>query len=125
MAGRAATPKGRKLGNINNMPNRRYLPSINFSVLFARWSHFYVSIDWTITFIIRFVHHNKNTNIAQIHEHILGFCSIDDTTGWGLHEFILNHLQSLNLDISNLGGQGYDNGANMRGKHNGHQQKII
>jgi hypothetical protein len=47
MAGRAATPQGRKLGNINNMPNRRYLPSINFSVPYARWSHFYVSIDWT------------------------------------------------------------------------------
>jgi hypothetical protein len=43
----------------------------------------------------------------------------------GLHEFILNHLQSLNLDISNLRGQGYDNGANMRGKCNGLQQKII
>jgi hypothetical protein len=28
------------------MPNRKYLPSINFSVPFARWSHFYVSIDW-------------------------------------------------------------------------------
>jgi hypothetical protein len=47
MAGRATTPQGRKLGNINNMPNRKYLPSINFSVPFARWSHFYVSIDWT------------------------------------------------------------------------------
>jgi hypothetical protein len=49
MAGRAATPQGRKLGNINNMPDRRYLPSINFSAPFARWSHFYVSIDWTIS----------------------------------------------------------------------------
>jgi hypothetical protein len=47
MAGRMATPQGPKLGNINNMPNRKYLPSINFSVPFARWSHFYVSIDWT------------------------------------------------------------------------------
>jgi hypothetical protein len=47
MTTRAATPQGRKLSNINNMPNRRYLPSINFSVPFARWSHFYVSIDWT------------------------------------------------------------------------------
>jgi hypothetical protein len=47
MAGRATTPQGRKLGNINNMPNRRYLPSINNSVPFARWSHFDVSIDWT------------------------------------------------------------------------------
>jgi hypothetical protein len=42
MAGRATTPEGRKLGNINNMPNGRYLPSINFSVPFA-----IVSIDWT------------------------------------------------------------------------------
>jgi hypothetical protein len=47
MAGRAANPQGRKLRNINNMPNRKYLPSINFSVPFARWSHFCVSIDWT------------------------------------------------------------------------------
>jgi hypothetical protein len=37
MAGRTATPQGRKLGNINNMPNRKYLPSINFPVPFARW----------------------------------------------------------------------------------------
>jgi hypothetical protein len=50
MTGRAATPQGRKLGNINNMPNRKYLPSINFFVPFARWNHFYVSIDWTIVF---------------------------------------------------------------------------
>jgi hypothetical protein len=35
MAGRAATPQGRKLNNIYNMPDRRYLPSINFSVPFV------------------------------------------------------------------------------------------
>ncbi|KAH0819250.1 hypothetical protein GEV33_003541 [Tenebrio molitor] len=34
--GGAATPQGRKLNNINNMPDRRYLPSLNFSVPFAR-----------------------------------------------------------------------------------------
>jgi hypothetical protein len=45
--GASGNPQGRKLGNINNNPNRKYLPSINFSVPFARWSHFYVSIDWT------------------------------------------------------------------------------
>jgi hypothetical protein len=33
MAGRAATPQGRKLNNINNMPDRKYLPSINFLYL--------------------------------------------------------------------------------------------
>jgi hypothetical protein len=56
MAGRATTPQGRKLGYINNMPNRRYLPSINFSVPFARWSHFYVSIDWTNGEYKQFIH---------------------------------------------------------------------
>jgi hypothetical protein len=54
MAGRAATPQGRKLGNINNMPDRRYLPSINFSAPFARWSHFYVSIDISKCKVIRY-----------------------------------------------------------------------
>jgi hypothetical protein len=37
MARRAATPQGRKLNNMNNMLDRRYLPSINFSVPFARY----------------------------------------------------------------------------------------
>jgi hypothetical protein len=69
MAGRATTPQGRKLGNINNMPNRRYLPSINFSVPFARWSHFYVSIDWTIpkSKIFKFLKRDCGTiPVAQI-----------------------------------------------------------
>jgi hypothetical protein len=42
MTGRAATPQGHKLNNINNMPNRRYLPSINLKKL---------PIDWTISFV--------------------------------------------------------------------------
>jgi hypothetical protein len=40
-----------------------------------------------LTFIIRFVHHNKNTN-----KHFLRFCSVEDTTGRELHEFILNRV---------------------------------
>jgi hypothetical protein len=42
--GEQQPPKVANIGNINNMPNRRYLPSINFSVPFARWSDFYVSM---------------------------------------------------------------------------------
>jgi hypothetical protein len=34
--GERQPPQGRKLNNINNMPDRRYLPSINFAVPFAR-----------------------------------------------------------------------------------------
>jgi hypothetical protein len=46
VAGRAATPQGRKLNNINNMPDRRYLPSINFSVSFAKVK-LPIDFDWT------------------------------------------------------------------------------
>jgi hypothetical protein len=70
MAGRAATPQGSKLGNINNMPNRKCLPSINFSVPFARWSHFYVSIDWTIN--------EYSVNCRQILVIMSGLLETDD-----------------------------------------------
>jgi hypothetical protein len=44
MAERAATPQGRKLGNINNMPNRKYLPSINFSVYLLQGGAIFMSL---------------------------------------------------------------------------------
>lgn len=78
-----------------------------------------------MSIIIRFVHYNKEKTIAEIREHFLGFYSVQDTTGQGLYEFILDRINKFNLDIQNLRGQGYDNGANMRGKYNGLQQKII
>jgi hypothetical protein len=79
MAGRATTPQSRKLGNSNNMPNRRYLPSINFSVPFARWSHFYVSIDWTILFYCllslqgQCCTNNKNNHSCNICNYLFKF----------------------------------------------------
>lgn len=39
--------------------------------------------------------------------------------------YIINKLQELQLNIEDLRGQGYDNGANMRGKHNGVQRRIL
>jgi hypothetical protein len=49
MAGRAATPQGRKLNNINNMPDRRYLPSI------CTFCKVKLPIDWTTTQIIQII----------------------------------------------------------------------
>jgi hypothetical protein len=45
MVGRAATPQGRKLNNINNMPDRRYLPSIDFFVPFARLNSLLIGLS--------------------------------------------------------------------------------
>ncbi|XP_065664656.1 uncharacterized protein LOC136086292 [Hydra vulgaris] len=78
-----------------------------------------------LTIVIRFVYHNKSRNIAEIREHFLGFQSVTDTTGVGLFEFIINHLKLMNINILDLRGQSHDNGANMRGRHNGLQQKIL
>jgi len=69
----------------------------------------------------RFVKKNE----AVICEHFLGFVPINDSTGKGLSDCLLNVLAELKLNINDLRGQGYDNGANMRGKHNGVQKKIL
>lgn len=84
-----------------------------------------VSHQEQITVIVRFVYLNKNTKIVEIREHFLGFCCISDTTGEGLSTFITNFLSNENISIYDMRGQGYDNGANMKGKHNGLQKKIL
>ncbi|XP_021980290.1 uncharacterized protein LOC110876423 [Helianthus annuus] len=45
------------------------------------------------------------------------FLVVDDTTGKGLFEVTSKKLESLGLDINDMRGQGYENGANMKGKH--------
>lgn len=76
-----------------------------------------------ISVCIRFVN-LKNTGIS-IEEHFLLFCPIDDVSGEGLRKFLLSALEKEGLNINDMRGQGYDNGANMRGRHNGLQKKIL
>ncbi|KAK2375581.1 hypothetical protein QL285_076466 [Trifolium repens] len=61
----------------------------------------------------------------QVVEYFLEFLIVDDTTGKGLFDVIMNELNVLGLDISNLRGQGYDNGSNMKGKHQGVQKRFL
>lgn len=81
-----------------------------------------------MTIIIRFVSIDTNlesANIVQTEECFLGFFEITDSTGVGMANVICKLLvEKLGLDIGNLRGQGYDNGANMRGKNLGVQQII-
>lgn len=74
-----------------------------------------------LTIVVRFIKKNEPINC----EHFLRFVPIYDSTGEGLSKSLLNVLHELKLDINDLRGQGYDNGANMRGKHNGVQKKIL
>ncbi|XP_065645572.1 zinc finger MYM-type protein 1-like [Hydra vulgaris] len=61
----------------------------------------------------------------KINEHFLGFFNVNDTTGLGLTEIIIGALKDFGLNISFCRGQGYDNGANMKGKKIVLQKRIL
>ena len=49
---------------------------------------------------------------------------MNDTSRQGLFEELQNILKTLNLDIDDVRGQGYDNGSNMRERHKGVQKSY-
>ncbi|XP_048431522.1 uncharacterized protein LOC125473152 [Pyrus x bretschneideri] len=53
------------------------------------------------------------------------FFSVEDTSGQGLFNELQDVLKSLDLDIDDVRRQGYDNGSNMRGKHQGVQKRLL
>ncbi|XP_023210108.1 zinc finger MYM-type protein 1-like [Centruroides sculpturatus] len=78
-----------------------------------------------ITVVLRHVLLNNETKNVAICENFVGFCLITSSTGEGLLNFVLDLFSQLNLNIQNLHSQCYDNGSNMREKHNGLQKKIL
>ena len=51
--------------------------------------------------------------------HFLGFVNVEVTTGLNLCTVILDKLNELKIPFEDCRGQAYDNGANMKGKHQG------
>ena len=76
-----------------------------------------------MTMTIRHVHVSGSD--VTVFEHFTGFIHVKSSTASSLTESVLQKLNELGLDISNCKGQGYDNGANMAGKKNGLQNKIL
>ncbi|XP_026819055.1 zinc finger MYM-type protein 1-like [Rhopalosiphum maidis] len=81
-----------------------------------------ISHSELMTIIIRFV--SIEDSKVTIREHFLGFISVENSTGENLCDVLLNILRELNIPLSNMRGQGYDNGANMKGVHSGVQRHI-
>ena len=66
-----------------------------------------------------------STSPIKIIEHFVEFVKVDDTTGKGLFDEIINVINIIELDINDIRGHGYDNGSNMKGKHQGVQKRLL
>lgn len=61
----------------------------------------------------------------EIKEYFLGFVVVEETTGLSLSNVVLDFLKELRVPFANCRGQAYDNGANMKGKRQGVQARLL
>uniref|UniRef100_A0A452GIL1 DUF4371 domain-containing protein n=1 Tax=Gopherus agassizii TaxID=38772 RepID=A0A452GIL1_9SAUR len=75
-----------------------------------------VSHEEHMSVVLCFVECNGEDGV-NICEVFVDFLNVHDTTGEGLLEAFLEKANNLGIDIADMRGQAYDNGANMRGKN--------
>jgi len=76
-----------------------------------------------MTVVLRCVQINGRS--VDIVEHFVGYLEVEQSTGLCMTETFLKKLRDLKLPISDCRGQGYDNGANMRGSNKGVQARVL
>ena len=76
------------------------------------------------TVILRYVNRMDETSLFTISERFTTFLDFNEKTGEQIAENLLQFLKDRGISITDCRGQGYDNGANMLGKHKGVQSVI-
>ncbi|KAL6470600.1 hypothetical protein MHYP_G00217190 [Metynnis hypsauchen] len=61
----------------------------------------------------------------HINEYFLGYMNVVETTGLNLSNVVLEKLRELGIPFDDCRGQAYDNGANMKGKRQGVQARLL
>jgi len=82
-----------------------------------------ISHQEQMSFVLRCM--DISSTPIQVNEYFLEFLKVNDTSGNCLFNVIIDELKILGLDINDLRGQGYDNGSNMKGKHQGVQKRFL
>ncbi|XP_025832224.1 zinc finger MYM-type protein 1-like isoform X2 [Agrilus planipennis] len=78
-----------------------------------------------LSLTLRFVDLSDDNEKISVKEHFLEFIPVNESTGERLTEVIINVLNKYGLELNDCRGQGYDNGANMKGKNIGVQRRIL
>ncbi|KAK9754426.1 protein of unknown function (DUF4371) [Popillia japonica] len=93
------------------------ITELDYSGLYSRC----FSCRATFNYDIRFF----NTNTAEIEEYFIGFLAVEKATAQSLTNYIITELEQLGISLQKCRGQGYDNGANMRGEKSAVQKRIL
>ncbi|XP_022842046.1 uncharacterized protein LOC111365742 [Olea europaea var. sylvestris] len=83
----------------------------------------HASHEEQMSLVIRCV--DESMDSSMVKEYWIEFLKVDDTSGLGLSTELTNVLTNLKLDVDNIRGQGYNNGANMSGRHKGVQKRLL
>ena len=67
----------------------------------------------------------EDASEVTVEELFLGFIKVNDMLGLGLFKRLEDTLVDFKLNIDDIKGQSYNNGSNMKGKHQGVQKRLL
>lgn len=85
-----------------------------------------ISHQEQMSMVLRYVADGSHSHVpAGVYEHFIKFIIVESSTGEHLFNTLIQELEMLGLDVGNIRGQGYDNGANMKGHNSGVQARLL